>query len=178
MLFEALDATAEHGTPTVPATCGTSTTTTKTAISTSAEPITAAAVAVTFTLPGTPLIYYGQERGVTEQRGTMRWHDGDDDLTDFHRRLVALPADTLHSACSGCARCPLRRDGDADRVVAYERTDGDETLVVVLHFGDGTAKVSLDTIDEETDLLSGNPVGGDGTVEVGDIVAVPATRER
>ncbi len=67
--------------------------------------------------------------------------------------------------------CPVAHTvetGDADRVVAYERTDGDETLVVVLHFGDGTAKVSLDTIDEETDLLSGNPVGGDGTVEVGD----------
>ena len=138
-----------------------------------------AAVGATFTLPGTPMIYAGQERGVEQQRGTMRWHDGDNDLTDFHRQLVALRAD--HAALRAPGVCPVAHTvetGDADRVVAYERTDGDETLVVVLHFGDGTAKVSLDTIDEETDLLSGNPVGGDGTVEVGDIVVVPATRER
>jgi len=49
-----------------------------------------AATAATFTLPGIPMIYYGQERGVTEQRGTMRWHDGDADLTAFHRSLSTL----------------------------------------------------------------------------------------
>ncbi|ATW88443.1 glycosidase [Halohasta litchfieldiae] len=49
-----------------------------------------AAVAATFTLPGAPMIYYGQERGMTEQRGPMKWHDGDAELTDFHRSLSTL----------------------------------------------------------------------------------------
>ena len=49
-----------------------------------------AAVAATFTLPGAPMVYYGQERGMTEKRGPMKWHDGDADLTEFHRALAWL----------------------------------------------------------------------------------------
>ena len=49
-----------------------------------------AATAVTFTLPGAPLIYYGQERGMTADRGPMKWHDGDSELTEFHRSLSEL----------------------------------------------------------------------------------------
>jgi len=49
-----------------------------------------AAAAATFTLPGAPLIYYGQERGMTADRGPMKWHDGDAELTEFHRSLSEL----------------------------------------------------------------------------------------
>ena len=49
-----------------------------------------AAAAATFTLPGAPLLYYGQERGMTADRGPMRWHDGDNELTEFHRSLSRL----------------------------------------------------------------------------------------
>ncbi|TQQ82305.1 alpha-amylase family glycosyl hydrolase [Halonotius roseus] len=54
------------------------------------EPALRAAAAATFTLPGAPLIYYGQERGMTVDRGPMKWHDGDTELTDFHRSLSRL----------------------------------------------------------------------------------------
>ncbi|AJF25395.1 alpha-amylase [Haloarcula sp. CBA1115] len=180
VLFEALDATAEHGYPDRAGhmryvdnhdedryldECGAAS--------------LQAAVGATFTLPGTPMVYAGQERGVEQQRGTMRWHDGDNALTDFHRRLVALRADHGALRAPGVRPVPHTvESGDANSVVAYERTDGDETLVVVLHFGDGTANVSLDTPVGDTDLLSGDPVDSSGTVEVGDIVVVPATRER
>jgi glycosidase len=121
------------------------------------------------------MIYAGQERGVERQRGTMRWHDGDNALTDFHRRLVALRAD----------QAPLRapevrpvshavETGETEAVVAYERSDGDETLVVVLHFGDGTATVSLETPVGDTDLLGGDSVTSDGTIQVDDVVVLPA----
>ncbi|MFU1779897.1 alpha-amylase family glycosyl hydrolase [Haloarcula japonica] len=134
-----------------------------------------AAIGATFTLPGTPMIYAGQERGVEKQRGTMRWHDGDNALTDFHRRLVDLRTDYAALRAPVVRPVPYTVEtGDADRVVAYERTDGDETLVVVLHFSDGTATVSLDTPVGDTDLLSDDQVSGDGTVEVGDVVVVPA----
>jgi len=133
-----------------------------------------AAVGATLTLPGTPMIYAGQERGVERQRGTMRWHDGDNALTDFHRRLVALRAD----------QAPLRapevrpvshavETGETEAVVAYERSDGDETLVVVLHFDDGTAKVSLEPPVGDTDLLGGDSVASDGTIQVDDVVVLP-----
>jgi len=36
------------------------------------------------------MIYAGQERGNETYRGPVRWHDGDNDLTDFHRDLAAL----------------------------------------------------------------------------------------
>jgi glycosidase len=137
-----------------------------------------AAIGATFTLPGTPMIYAGQERGVQKQRGTMRWHDGDNALTDFHRRLVELRAD--HAALRAPAVRPVSHTvetGDTDRVVAYERTDGTETLVVVLHFSDGTAAVSLDTPVGDTDLLSGERVTGEGTVQVDKVVMLPAVTD-
>ncbi|MDZ5810323.1 alpha-amylase family glycosyl hydrolase, partial [Halorubrum sp. AD140] len=72
-----------------------------------------AAAAATFTLPGAPMIYYGQERGVPERRGPMRWHDGDADLTAFHRALASLRAET-----------PTLRDGRVEPV-EYEVAGGD-----------------------------------------------------
>jgi glycosidase len=137
-----------------------------------------AAAAATFTLPGAPMIYYGQERGVAEQRGEMKWYDGDDDLTEFHRHLSELRSE----------RSVLRR-GDVDRVewecadsaspdptVAYARDDGDSRVVVVLNFGEEPREVALGEPVGTTDLLTGESVGtGDG-VEVED--AVVLERER
>jgi hypothetical protein len=64
------------------------------------------------------MLYYGQEHGMTEYRGQMRWHDGDADLTDYHRRLSAARRE--HDAL---------RDGELDPV-DYEVLDG--------HGSDGT----------------------------------------
>ena len=59
-----------------------------------------AAAATTFTLPGAPLLYYGQERGMTADRGPMKWHDGDSELTEFHRSLSRL-RDEYSVLCDG-----------------------------------------------------------------------------
>jgi len=59
-----------------------------------------AAAATTFTLPGAPLLYYGQERGMTADRGPMKWHDGDSELTEFHRSLSRL-RDEYPVLCDG-----------------------------------------------------------------------------
>lgn len=137
-----------------------------------------AAVAATFTLPGVPLIYYGQERGVEDYRGTMRWHDGDQDLTEFHRRLVSLRDD--HPALRSDGVDPVDvavRDGDPDRVVAYERASEDEHLLVVLNFGETAATVVPDVAMGETDLLSGTDVDEDGGLRVGDAVVVELAEE-
>lgn len=133
-----------------------------------------AAVGATFTLPGVPMIYAGQERGVTAQRGTMRWHDGDAALTDFHRRLVSLRDD--HRALRAPEVTPVSHaveTGEADRVVAYERGDGAETLLVVLNFGGESATVAVDDAVGETDLLSGDRVAGEDGLRVDSVVVVP-----
>lgn len=131
---------------------------------------------MTFTLPGTPLIYYGQERGVTEQRGTMRWHDGDDDLTDFHRRLVGLrqsePA--LRSGSVEPVSCSVS-GADASTVVAYERTAGDDSLLVVVNFGADDATVSFDgevDLSAATDLISTANVGSNESIHITDAVVL------
>ncbi|WP_117592737.1 alpha-amylase family glycosyl hydrolase [Haloprofundus halophilus] len=134
-----------------------------------------AAAAATFTVPGAPMIYYGQERGVPEQRGPMRWHDGDADLTAFHRALASLRAET-----------PALRDGsveavgydvvagDADAVTAYAREDENGRYVVVLNFGADAATVSLDEAVETRDLLTGEAVAAGNDLTVVDAVVLRA----
>ncbi|WP_254273218.1 alpha-amylase family glycosyl hydrolase [Haloarcula marina] len=133
-----------------------------------------AAVGATFTVPGAPMIYYGQERGVEDQRGTMRWHDGDADLTDFHRRLVALRQDRPALRAPGVDPVEWAIvDGDAENVVAYTRSDDAETLAVVLNFGADPATVSLGVDVTGEDLLSGTDARTDGGLRVADVVVTP-----
>lgn len=136
-----------------------------------------AAAAATLTLPGAPMIYYGQERGVTEQRGTMKWHDGDGDLTDFHRRLVAVRDDEPALRSERVEPVSVEVTGaPADEVVAYERGGRDDTsdggLVVVLNFGGDAATVSPDRPVATTDLVSGRDVETAGGVRVENTVVL------
>jgi len=153
-----------------------------------------AAAAATFTLPGAPMVYYGQERGMTDYRGEMAWHDGDTELTDYHRRLAA--ARRAHDALrtGSVARIGYEvRDGDAgagtggggalgivggdgaggggtagaSAVTAYVRESDGERLAVVINFGAGETTVELAEPVDPTDLLTGRGVGAesDGGVE-------------
>ncbi|WP_435079327.1 alpha-amylase family glycosyl hydrolase [Halococcus sp. AFM35] len=135
------------------------------------------AVAATFTLPGVPMIYYGQERGVPEDRGTMRWHDGDAGLTAFHRRLVELRDDRPALRAPGVERvvCDVPK-GDPERVVAYERVSGDDRLVVVLNFGADPATVVPEHVVDTTDLLGGTDVSDGAGVRVENAVVLCAPR--
>ncbi|WP_434522701.1 alpha-amylase family glycosyl hydrolase [Halorubrum sp. AS12] len=114
-----------------------------------------AAAAVTFTLPGAPMIYAGQERGNETYRGPIRWHDGDNGLTEFHRELAALreTEPLLREggvAFDGRAADAHVVEGDAERVTAYERTPPEsagsgasDPLLVVVNFGEAPATVAV-----------------------------------
>jgi glycosidase len=120
----------------------------------------------------------------------MKWHDGDADLTDFHRRLVSLrAAEPALRAGSVDPLSPTVSDTDASNVAAYERTAGEDRLLVVVNFGAEAATVRFDgdatTADgadptlrgemqtDRKDLLSGENVAtGDGGVRVEDCVVV------
>ncbi|WP_144923960.1 alpha-amylase family glycosyl hydrolase [Halorubrum salsamenti] len=141
-----------------------------------------AAAAATFTLPGAPMVYAGQERGNETYRGPIRWHDGDNALTDFHRDLAALREyePILRDGAvdfGGRAADVSVVDGDPERVTAYERTpatggsEGDDPvadadpLLVVVNFADRPATVAVPP-EFEADLFAGDDdgsVGGEST---------------
>jgi glycosidase len=135
-----------------------------------------AAAAVTFTLPGAPMVYAGQERGNETTRGPFRWHDGDTALTAYHRRLSALrdaePALRSRAVDFAAGRAAVAVvDGEPDRVTAYERTTDPERtersaarLLVVVNFGAAPATVAVpDRVDRE--LFAGEPADREVVVE-------------
>jgi glycosidase len=166
-----------------------------------------AATAATFTLPGAPMVYYGQERGMTAYRGEMAWYDGDTDLTDYHRRLAAARRehDALREGTVAHLDYQVRSDDDADgpgsgggglgivggsdggsggtagadAVTAYVREAGDERLAVVLNFGADAAVVDLAVPVDSTDVLGGDDVGVDaGSGANADADAASASADR
>ncbi|MFC6784569.1 alpha-amylase family glycosyl hydrolase [Halobaculum halobium] len=157
-----------------------------------------AAAAATFTLPGAPMLYYGQERGMTDYRGEMSWHDGDTELTDYHRRLAAARREhdalrdgdviRLHYEVRGeSGRTGTGSGGGlgivggeddgaagvagAGAVTAYVRESADERLAVVLNFGGGEATVELSEPVDTTDLLTGHDVAVEITGDDADLGA-------
>ncbi|MFC5365484.1 alpha-amylase family glycosyl hydrolase [Salinirubrum litoreum] len=139
----------------------------------------AAATAITFTLPGAPMLYAGQERGVPGQRGRMRWHDGDDDLTAFHRACARLRREfpELGTADDESVE-QVALSPAPDHLVAFRREVGGrgdagdssedaDALVVVCNFDDDPETTTVvDATVGETDLLSGESVVVEGVVQV------------
>ncbi|MCU4716530.1 glucodextranase DOMON-like domain-containing protein [Halapricum hydrolyticum] len=128
-----------------------------------------AAAAATFTLPGVPMLYYGQERAIAEYseprleerghfRSFMNWDEYDAEHLAFYKSLVdarkEVPALQHDAALRGAYY-----ESDSEQVVAYGRDAGDQKAVVVLHFGEGTETVALRGPVSTTDLVSGTDVG-------------------
>jgi len=148
------------------------------------KPAERAAAAATFTLPGTPMIYYGQERAlpeyseprVTDQgyaRAFMNWDDYDEEHLAFYKSLIAAREEIPALAHDADFRGAYY-ESDSENVVAYGRDAGDQTVVVVLNFGDDSARVDLRGSVSTTDLRTGDDLGVDGdgettTVEVGSV---------
>jgi cyclomaltodextrinase len=108
-----------------------------------------------FTLSGQPIVYYGTEvgvsqerfinepdgRGMAEARQPMLWGDDqDEELKAAFRRLVSLRRD--HPALWQGARRTLHLD-DAAGAYAYSREDGRERATVVLNLSDETRKLHV-----------------------------------
>ena len=132
-----------------------------------------AAGAATFTLPGAPMIYYGQETGLTERRERMNWDAADEVLRSFYRSLAELRHELE----------PLQSDGDVvplsvapgdDRVTGYAREAGGERVHVLLNFGDGPTTVEQHPAVERTDLVAGESVAAGEGVTVDDAVVLRA----
>ncbi len=139
-----------------------------------------AAVAATIALPGVPMVYYGQERGMTEYRGPMAWESGDTELTMYHRSLLA--AHDENKVLSRGHLADLEWSTPSDKAVAFALEKDDKRIVVALNFGTDTAAVTIVEDITTTDLLSGDEIDVDGTetgskVHVEHALAVHSDRE-
>jgi glycosidase len=167
------------------------------------ERVQRAAAAAAFTLPGVPMVYYGQERLVSEY-GTRRErpYADDEDRTDdiesdpykrafvnwdetpgehlaFYRDLVAHYHESpVLGPESGLVRAAYRTE-TPDDVLVFGRESGDEKRVVVVNFAAEPRTVDLRPVVDATDCVSGEDIGVERTedsltVEV-DTVAILRT---
>ena len=133
-----------------------------------------AAATATFTLPGAPMIYAGQEFGERQRRGETHWGHADEDLLEFYRRLSDT-RDEIHALGYEAEFEPVDVEGDSEQVVAYARENDEERYVVVLNFGHEAEEVGLpgETV-EPVDELGGENVAAEGGVHVENAVILQA----
>ncbi|WP_211194944.1 alpha-amylase MalA [Halorhabdus amylolytica] len=134
-----------------------------------------AAATATFTLPGIPMIYAGQEIGERQRRGETHWGHTDEDLLEFYQRLSAT-RERIDALGYEADFEPVDVETDSEQVVAYARDNDDERYVVVLNFDRGAKEVGLpgETV-EAVDTLSDENVAAEGGVHVEDAVILAAT---
>ena len=105
---------------------------------------------MSFTVPGMPLIYSGQEADMNKrlkffEKDVIDWSN--DSLADFYKNLVSIKTD--HDVLyNGVAGAPIKFiDAGNERVVIYSRANEFSELLVALNFSD--EEVSIDLEGEE-----------------------------
>ena len=122
-----------------------------------------AAAAATVTLPGVPMIYYGQESGLTDWREPMNWGEFDETLLDYHDRLIGLYHDHPAFGARGrLERIDFSAEDDAGLAFARHDHETDEWVIVLLNFGDGSQTITVGDYVDEENLLTGE----DADIEV------------
>lgn len=128
-----------------------------------------------FTLPGAPVVYYGTEVGLSQERDVrqgerglpeesrlpMCWEDADSDLLSFYRGLVML-RNEYAALRSGIQEIVFAKGA----VLVYRRALDGQNLVVVLNLSTEEQVVCLPFRDvcallvSEPGCVVGNPLGG------------------
>ncbi|MBX0288133.1 alpha-amylase [Halomicroarcula sp. F28] len=141
-----------------------------------------AAAAAAFTLPGVPMLYYGQERLITRhgtrrefpyaddddraddierdpyKRAFVNWAEFPEDHLDFYRRLVAFYHDSPVLGPSADLVRPAYRTETPDDVLVFGRNAGDAKRIVVVNFAADPRRVDLRPVVDTTDLFTGRDV--------------------
>jgi glycosidase len=129
----------------------------------SANPFQRLGVAYTllFTLPGIPMLYYGDEVGMPgagdpDNRRFMQWSGYTANQTWLHDRLATLAKmRAQHPATRRGTRTTLGVTGDA---FVYKMTGTGDTVYVAINRGDGTETAPGLPAGDYTDLLTGATV--------------------
>ncbi|MFC6756446.1 alpha-amylase family glycosyl hydrolase [Halomicroarcula sp. GCM10025894] len=141
-----------------------------------------AAAAAAFTLPGVPMLYYGQERLITRhgerrefpyaddpdraddierdpyKRAFVNWAEFPEDHLDFYRCLVACYHDSPVLGPSADLVSPAYRTETPDDVLVFGRDAGDAKRVVVVNFAADPRRVDLRPVVDTTDRFTGRDV--------------------
>ncbi|MCL4516296.1 MAG: alpha-amylase family glycosyl hydrolase [Firmicutes bacterium] len=140
--------------------------------------------AVQFTLPGMPVIWNGDERGMAgekgdnwdAQRAPIQWDKpADEGLFKHYQKLIAIRKN--EPGLWGADFTTLLTD-DERGVYAFQRGSGAETIVVVVNNGNEAAEPALllegvagtDGLAPWKDLLGGNP---EAAIQEGSALRVP-----
>jgi len=145
-------------------------------------------MAAAVTLPGVPFVLYGQERLIGEygrpresafgdddhrsdddikndpyKRAFMNWEEYPDEHLQFYQDLFSLyhELDVLGPAAD-LAQAPHSNVDPADVVVFGRETD-EQSVVVVINFGDGPATVDLRNVVDPCNLFTGENCETGGT---------------
>ncbi|MFD2612405.1 alpha-amylase family glycosyl hydrolase [Paenibacillus gansuensis] len=106
--------------------------------------------ALSFTLPGMPLIYSGQEAGLNKrlaffEKDEISWDNLS--MTPLYQDLIRLKHEN-EALWNGSAGGPFRSLGVGDkRILAFERTKGSNTVVVVMNLSGEAVKSSVSMAD-------------------------------
>ena len=95
------------------------------------------AATLLLTVPGTPLIYYGQEIGLTEKTPFMDWDAVGNELYRFYQKLILLRRE--HNCFRRGKMIKIPTDHEQD-IYAYVRFTEKEQFLVVLNFGEAIAQ--------------------------------------
>ena len=120
------------------------------------------AAALQLLLPGMPMIYYGDEVGLTgahdpDCRRGMLWDEGrqDRELLDYYKTLLRIRHE--YAALTE-GEIVERYADDAAGLICMERRLGDRRMTVVFHTKPGTA--ALPELAGRENLVSGQPFSG------------------
>ncbi|MFW6018151.1 MAG: alpha-amylase MalA [Halapricum sp.] len=132
-----------------------------------------AAAAASWTVPGIPMVYAGQEIGEHQRRGHTHWEYANEELREFYHDLTETweEIDALH-VDADFERVGYESENDA--VTAYARDGEDGRYIVVLNFSDGSEVVGLDEDVEAIDQITGENVAAENGVTVEDAIVLPA----
>lgn len=139
-----------------------------------------------FTLPPTPILYYGTEAGLSQQRDIRQgqlaimeesrlpliWAEADADLTAYYTRLIAIRRE-IADALSG-SRTTLIADGATGRYgYGYyaengEKFSGDLAVIVLLNNAPDASRLSLDLPGSYRNMFTGEvfPAGAKLNVRI------------
>lgn len=126
-----------------------------------------------FTLPPTPIIYYGTETGLSqrrdirqggfaimeESRAPMNWDAVDQELVDYYKSLIRVRRE-IADAMTG-SRSTLMADGETGRygygyyADANGKYDGELSVMVLLNNAPDASRLSLDSAGTWRNLFTG-----------------------
>jgi glycosidase len=121
-----------------------------------------------YTIPGTPLLYNGQEAGLNKrllffEKDPIDWLESD--LRIFYTVLNSLKENNpaLHNGRYGGTFNTITVTG-SDDVYAFTRAKDDNEVISVINFSDEAVSFSIDVSGEFKDVFTGEDVSLDSEV--------------